>query len=224
MMGASVLPAILVFILIFMESQITALIVSKKERMLVKGTGFHVDLLIIVLVGGISAFFGLPWLSAATVRSVTHTNALTVMTKPNTPGEKPGILEVKEQRVTGFLVAVFVGLSIVFGEALRQIPLAVLFGIFLYMGVMSLNGIQLTERLQLLLMPPKYHPESSYVQKVSPVNMYTLIHRVCLSILGGVMATAAALAFPFVLLLTIPVRMLLLPWIFTQQELQTVSV
>uniref|UniRef100_A0A8C5D883 Bicarbonate transporter-like transmembrane domain-containing protein n=1 Tax=Gouania willdenowi TaxID=441366 RepID=A0A8C5D883_GOUWI len=196
MMGASVLPAILVFILIFMESQITALIVSKKERMLVKGTGFHVDLLIIVLVGGISAFF---W---------------------------PGILEVKEQRVTGFLVAVFVGLSIVFGEALRQIPLAVLFGIFLYMGVMSLNGIQLTERLQLLLMPPKYHPESSYVQKVRTLRMhlFTIVQGVCLSILGGVMATAAALAFPFVLLLTIPVRMLLLPWIFTQQELQTVSV
>lgn len=53
------------------------------------------------------------------------------------------------------------------GEVLRQIPLAVLFGIFLYMGVMSLNGIQLTERLILLLMPPKYHPDHNYVRKVS---------------------------------------------------------
>lgn len=52
------------------------------------------------------------------------------------------------------------------GEVLRQIPLAVLFGIFLYMGVMSLNGIQLTERLVLLLMPPKYHPDNNYVRKV----------------------------------------------------------
>ncbi|XP_056266483.1 anion exchange protein 2-like isoform X2 [Pseudoliparis swirei] len=108
MMAASILPAILVFILIFMESQITALIVSKKERMLVKGTGFHLDLLIIVLVGGVSALFGLPWLSAATVRSVTHTNALTVMSKAVAPGDTPRIQEVKEQRVTGFLVAVLV--------------------------------------------------------------------------------------------------------------------
>lgn len=54
------------------------------------------------------------------------------------------------------------------GKVLRQIPLAVLFGIFLYMGVMSLNGIQLTERLILLLMPPKYHPDHNYVRKVSP--------------------------------------------------------
>ncbi|XP_045907134.1 anion exchange protein 2a isoform X1 [Micropterus dolomieu] len=225
MMAASILPAILVFILIFMESQITALIVSKKERMLVKGTGFHLDLLIIVMVGGVSALFGLPWLSAATVRSVTHTNALTVMSKAVAPGDKPRIQEVKEQRVTGFLVAVLVGLSIVIGEVLRQIPLAVLFGIFLYMGVMSLNGIQLTERLILLLMPPKYHPDHNYVRKVRTLRMhlFTLVQLTCLSLLWVVMATAAALAFPFMLLLTIPVRMLLLPRLFTWRELQSVS-
>lgn len=62
------------------------------------------------------------------------------------------------------------GLSIVISKVLRQIPLAVLFGIFLYMGVMSLNGIQLTERLVLLLMPPKYHPDHSYVRKVSQIQ------------------------------------------------------
>ncbi|XP_028282583.1 anion exchange protein 2a isoform X2 [Parambassis ranga] len=225
MMGASILPAILVFILLFMESQITALIVSKKERMLVKGTGFHLDLLIIVVVGGVSALFGLPWLSAATVRSVTHTNALTVMSKAGAPGDKPRIQEVKEQRLTGFLVAVLVGLSIVIGEVLRQIPLAVLFGIFLYMGVMSLNGIQLTERLILLLMPPKYHPNHNYVRKVQTVRMhlFTVIQLTCLSLLWVVMATAAALAFPFVLLLTIPVRMLLLPRLFTRRELQSLD-
>uniref|UniRef100_A0A3B5MNC1 Anion exchange protein n=1 Tax=Xiphophorus couchianus TaxID=32473 RepID=A0A3B5MNC1_9TELE len=222
MMGASILPAILVFILIFMESQITALIVSKKERMLVKGTGFHLDLLIIVVVGGVSALFGLPWLSAATVRSVTHTNALTVMSKAVDPGDKPRIQEVKEQRVTGFLVAVLVGLSIVIGEVLRQIPLAVLFGIFLYMGVMSLNGIQLTERLILLLMPPKYHPDQNYVRKVRTLRMhlFTLVQLTCLSLLWVVMATAAALAFPFMLLLTIPLRMLLLPRLFSPREIR----
>uniref|UniRef100_A0A673BW29 Anion exchange protein n=1 Tax=Sphaeramia orbicularis TaxID=375764 RepID=A0A673BW29_9TELE len=225
MMAASVLPAILVFILVFMESQITALIVSKKERMLVKGTGFHLDLLIIVVVGGVSALFGLPWLSAATVRSVTHTNALTVMSKAVAPGDKPRIQEVKEQRVTGFLVALLVGLSIVIGDVLRQIPLAVLFGIFLYMGVMSLNGIQLTDRLILLLMPPKYHPDHNYVRKVRTLRMhlYTVVQLTCLSLLWVVMATAAALAFPFVLLLTIPVRMLLLPRLFSRRELQSLD-
>uniref|UniRef100_A0A8C1G018 Anion exchange protein n=1 Tax=Cyprinus carpio TaxID=7962 RepID=A0A8C1G018_CYPCA len=134
-------------------------------RMLVKGSGFHLDLLIIVTLGGTSALFGLPWMAAATVRSVTHANALTVMSKAVAPGDKPRIQEVKEQRVTGLLVAILVGLSIVIGDLLRQIPIAVLFGIFLYMGVMSLNGIQMTERILLLLMPPKYHPDHTYVNQ-----------------------------------------------------------
>lgn len=102
------------------------------------------------------------------MRSVTHANALTVMSKAVAPGDKPKIQEVKEQRVTGLLVALLVGLSIVIGDLLRQIPLAVLFGIFLYMGVTSLNGIQFYERLHLLLMPPKHHPDVTYVKKVRP--------------------------------------------------------
>ncbi|GCC37738.1 hypothetical protein chiPu_0016244, partial [Chiloscyllium punctatum] len=108
MMFASLIPAILVFILIFMETMITTLIISKKERMLTKGSGFHLDLLIIVASGGVAALFGLPWLAAATVRTVTHVNALTVMSKSVAPGDKPKIQEVKEQRVTGLVVAVLV--------------------------------------------------------------------------------------------------------------------
>ncbi|KAL2085242.1 hypothetical protein ACEWY4_018562 [Coilia grayii] len=222
MMAASILPALLVFILIFMETQITTLIVSKKERMLVKGSGFHLDLLVIVALGGTSALFGLPWMAAATVRSVTHVNALTVMSKAVAPGDKPRIQEVKEQRVTGLLVAILVGLSIVIGKLLQQIPIAVLFGIFLYMGVMSLNGIQLTERILLLLMPPKYHPDHIYVRKVKTLRMhlFTAVQVVCLAVLWAVMSTVASLAFPFVLILTVPIKMFLLPRIFTAREMQ----
>ena len=63
------------------------------------------------------------------------------------------------------------GLSIVMGAVLRRIPLAVLFGIFLYMGVTSLSGIQLSQRLLLILMPAKHHPEQPYVTKVGPGGM-----------------------------------------------------
>lgn len=222
MMVASGLPAILVFILIFMETQITTLIISKKERKLQKGSGFHLDLLLIVAMGGFCALFGLPWLAAATVRSVTHANALTVMSKAVAPGDKPKIQEVKEQRVTGLLVAALVGLSIVIGDLLRKIPLAVLFGIFLYMGVTSLNGIQFYERLHLLLMPPKHHPDVPYVKKVRTMRMhlFTLLQLACLAVLWAVMSTAASLAFPFILILTVPLRMCLLSRIFTEQEMK----
>ncbi len=52
-------------------------------------------------------------------------------------------------------------------DVLRHIPLAVLFGIFLYMGITSLTGIQLYERITLMVTPAKHHPDHIYVTKVS---------------------------------------------------------
>uniref|UniRef100_A0A8C1G4A0 Anion exchange protein n=1 Tax=Cyprinus carpio TaxID=7962 RepID=A0A8C1G4A0_CYPCA len=225
MMGASVIPALLVFILIFMETQITTLIVSKKERRLVKGSGFHLDLLLIVTLGAVCPLFGLPWLTAATVRSVTHVNALTVMSKATAPGEKPMIQEVKEQRVTGMCVAILVGLSIVMTDVLRHIPLAVLFGIFLYMGITSLTGIQLYERITLMVTPAKHHPDHIYVTKVKTwrMNMFTIIQLLCIALLWVVKSTVASLAFPFILIMTVPLRRLILTRIFEERELAAVS-
>uniref|UniRef100_A0A673Y8D0 Anion exchange protein n=1 Tax=Salmo trutta TaxID=8032 RepID=A0A673Y8D0_SALTR len=225
MMGASVVPALLVFILIFMETQITSLIVSKKERRLVKGSGFHLDLLLIVTLGAMCPLLGLPWLTAATVRSVTHVNALTVMSKATAPGEKPVIQEVKEQRLTGLVVAVLVGMSLVMTDVLRHIPLAVLFGIFLYMGVTSITGIQLYERITLMFTPAKHHPEHIYVTKVKTwrMNMFTIIQLACIMLLWVVKSTVVSLAFPFILIMTVPLRRLILSRIFEERELQAVG-
>nr|AEB80400.1 SLC4A1 [Nomascus gabriellae] len=222
MMFASALPALLVFILIFLESQITTLIVSKPERKMVKGSGFHLDLLLVVGMGGVAALFGMPWLSATTVRSVTHANALTVMGKASTPGAAAQIQEVKEQRISGLLVAVLVGLSILMEPILSRIPLAVLFGIFLYMGVTSLSGIQLFDRILLLFKPPKYHPDVPYVKRVKTwrMHLFTGIQIICLAVLWVVKSTPASLALPFVLILTVPLRRVLLPLIFRNLELQ----
>ncbi|XP_044531057.1 band 3 anion transport protein [Gracilinanus agilis] len=219
---ASVVPALLVFILIFLETQITTLIVSKPERKLVKGSGFHLDLLLIVGMGGVGALFGMPWLSATTVRTVTHANALTVMGKASAPGERVQVQEVKEQRLSGLLVSVLVGVSVFMEPILSKIPLAVLFGIFLYMGVTSLSGIQLFDRILLLLKPPKYHPDVPYVKRVKTwrMHVFTGIQIICLVVLWVVKSTPASLALPFVLILTVPLRRFLLPLIFRNLELQ----
>ncbi|XP_078125193.1 solute carrier family 4 member 1a (Diego blood group) [Sander vitreus] len=218
MMGACCVPALLVFILIFLESQITTLIVSKPERKMVKGSGFHFDLLLLVTMGGIVSIFGMPWLSAATVRSVTHANALTVMTK----GLKPEIEKVLEQRISGMLVAIMVGVSIFMEPILKMIPMTALFGIFLYMGITSLSGIQMWDRILLLITPRKYFPTDPYATKVKPLKMhlFTLIQLMCLAVLWLVKMSPASLALPFVLILTIPLRMVMTGTLFTVKEMK----
>uniref|UniRef100_A0A2R5LMG1 Anion exchange protein n=1 Tax=Ornithodoros turicata TaxID=34597 RepID=A0A2R5LMG1_9ACAR len=213
--------AVLVFILLFLEIEICELILSKKERKLKKGSGFHLDLMLICYMEVGCAFLGAPWVCAATVRSVSHLASLTVMSRTHAPGESPHILGVKEQRVTNFVVALLVGLSVFMSPLLREVPVAVLFGVFLYMGITSMIGIQLFERLILFFKPTKHFPNVPYAQKVKAIKMhlYTLIQVVCLVILWVVKSSSLALAFPFVLLLMIPLRMQL-KYLFTQKELQ----
>ncbi|XP_062389072.1 solute carrier family 4 member 1a (Diego blood group) isoform X1 [Sardina pilchardus] len=218
MMVASLGPALLVFILIFMESQITTLIVSKPERKMIKGSGFHFDLLLLVAMGGAASIFGVPWLSAATVRSVTHANALTVMTK----GPKVEIEKVVEQRISGILVAILVGVSLLMEPLLKMIPMTALFGIFLYMGITSLQGIQLWDRMLLLIVPKKYHPNLPYATRVPTLKMhlFTIIQIVCLGVLWAVKSSKVSLALPFILILTIPLRMALTGTLFTNFEIR----
>lgn len=55
------------------------------------------------------------------------------------------------------------------------------------------------------------------------MHLFTGIQLVCLAALWTVMSTVASLAFPFVLILTVPIKWFLLPRIFTTREMQCVS-
>lgn len=52
------------------------------------------------------------------------------------------------------------------GPILKMIPMTALFGIFLYMGITSLSGIQMWDRILLLITPKKYHPSDAYATRV----------------------------------------------------------
>lgn len=64
-------------------------------------------------------------------------------------------------------MAILVGVSVLASGWLRLVPMAVLFGVFLYMGISALGGIQFWDRCILLLKPVKHHPQVPYVRRVS---------------------------------------------------------
>uniref|UniRef100_A0A5F9DMV4 Anion exchange protein n=1 Tax=Oryctolagus cuniculus TaxID=9986 RepID=A0A5F9DMV4_RABIT len=140
---AAAIPALLVTILIFMDQQITAVIVNRKEHKLKKGAGYHLDLFWVAILMVVCSFMALPWYVAATVISIAHIDSLKMETETSAPGEQPKFLGVREQRVTGTLVFILTGLSVFMAPILKFIPMPVLYGVFLYMGVASLNGVQI---------------------------------------------------------------------------------
>lgn len=55
------------------------------------------------------------------------------------------------------------------------------------------------------------------------MHLFTGLQLACLAVLWAVMSTVASLAFPFILILTVPLRMCLLSRIFTDREMKCVS-
>ncbi|XP_048378969.1 electrogenic sodium bicarbonate cotransporter 4 isoform X8 [Stegostoma tigrinum] len=217
---ASALPALLVTILIFMDQQITGVIVNRKEHKLKKGAGYHLDLFWVGLLLAICSFMGLPWYVAATVISIAHIDGLKMETETSAPGEQPQFLGVREQRVTGIVVFILTGISVFLAPILKYIPMAVLYGVFLYMGVSSLNGIQFWDRCKLFLMPSKHQPDYTYLRHVPlrRVHLFTMVQVICLAVLWVLKSTVAAIIFPVMILALILVRKLL-DLVFSQHDL-----
>uniref|UniRef100_A0A8C4JHC3 Anion exchange protein n=1 Tax=Dromaius novaehollandiae TaxID=8790 RepID=A0A8C4JHC3_DRONO len=204
----SVVPAVLVTILIFMDQQITAVILNRREYKLQKGAGFHLDLFCVSLLMIVTSVMGLPWYVSATVISLAHMESLKKESTTSAPGEQPKFLGIREQRLTGLVVFILTGVSVFMAPILKYIPMPVLYGVFLHMGVAALNSIQFTERVQLLLMPAKHQPDLIYLRHVPlrRVHLFTFIQMLCLAVLWVLKSTVAAIIFPVMLLALVGIR------------------
>ncbi|XP_065203094.1 sodium bicarbonate cotransporter 3 isoform X2 [Planococcus citri] len=218
----AILPALLGTILIFMDQQITAVIVNRKENKLKKGCGYHLDLFVLSILIIICSVMGIPWFVAATVLSINHVNSLKLESECAAPGEKPQFLGVREQRVTHVLIFTMIGLSVLITPLLRHIPMPVLYGVFLYMGVASLKGLQFFDRILIIFMPAKYQPDHMFLRQVplKRVHLFTIIQLICLIILWVIKSVkSTSILFPLMLVVMIALRKAL-DWVFTQRELK----
>uniref|UniRef100_A0A2K6BDK9 Anion exchange protein n=1 Tax=Macaca nemestrina TaxID=9545 RepID=A0A2K6BDK9_MACNE len=178
--------------LIFMDQQNQQLNI-KAPRLKRESCGYHLD-----LDGGhqclvLCSINGLPWFVAATLKLESECSA---------PGEQPKFLGMENKRVTGLMIFVLMT------AILKFIPMPVLYGVFLYMGVSSLQGIQFFDRLKLFGMPAKHQPDFIYLRHVPlrKVHLFTLIQLTCLVLLWVIKASPAAIVFPMMVLALVFVR------------------
>ena len=71
---AAAVPAILLYVLLFMETHICELLMLDRTSVSPnpKGAGVHWDIVLLCGCNCLGAFFGSPWVCAATVRAVAH--------------------------------------------------------------------------------------------------------------------------------------------------------
>lgn len=206
-------PALLATVLIFLSQNITARLVNSPDNKIKKGPSYHWDLLVVGVLVAFCSLFGFPWLVAATVRSLAHVRALAdVEETAGADGSGTDrITHTIENRISGLLIHLLIGLTLFALPLLAYVPKATLYGVFLFMGVVSLGGNQFIERLSLWLMDSNMYPSTHYIRRVpvSVVHIFTLVQFVCLVLLcylNVVDNEKIRILFPIFIALLVPLR------------------
>lgn len=209
---AAIGPASLAAVLVYLTHNITARLVNSPDHKLRKGPAYHLDLAVVGVLIGVCSLFGLPWLVAATVRSLSHVRSLATLEEVIMPdgAARERVTRVEETRVTGLVIHALIGLSLFLLPALKIVPMSVLYGIFLFMGVASMTGNQFFERLSLWLKDPTLYPTTHYIRRVPrwTIHGFTFLQLVCLAILWIVQGSSIGILFPVFIALLVPVRLL----------------
>lgn len=210
------IPAMLAFILVFLDDGITLHLINHSSHKLTHGDAYNLNTMVIGLMVGVNALLGFPWLVAATVRSLSHLHALAEKTQD-------GKFEsVTETRLTNLFVHVLILGSIFALPVLKLLPVPVLYGVFLYMGVTSLSTNQFWGRATMLFMQHSRYPSTPYTDYVPAkrMHLYTAIQLLLFVLLFVIKSIKSiAIAFPIVIAICIPIRLKLLPKLFENSEL-----
>jgi len=145
------LPAAFLAVLLFLDQNITARLVNNPRYKMTKGRGkdsvldgMHGDLFVISILTGLCSIVGLPWMAGATTRSAAHVRSLSIF---DDDGNIKGTIE---NRVTGASIHALIGACVFFSwprMLLSEVPLPVLSGVFMYLGLTSLQGLELWDRV-----------------------------------------------------------------------------
>jgi len=231
----AILPALGFAVLGFLDQNLTTLLVNRGANNLKKPPAYHLDMLVCgLIIYPACTLLCLPFPVAATVRSLTHLISLTnyEMVEIEGGGMRKVPVKVVEQRVTNLCIHVLIGLSLVLAGILQYVPKPVLLGVFLFMGVSSLNGNELFERIGLwFIWEESKFPQYPYVKtlkasensSMNRIHLFTVFQLICLGILYALKSIkAVAVVFPFFIASLVFIR-----WgfkkIFTEEELEALD-
>lgn len=186
----SLFPAFMLYLLFFIDHNISSILTQAPKFNLTKPAAFHWDFLCLGLTIIPCAILGLPPGSGLIPQAPLHTRALAsrkIVTDDN--GVKHEVtVHVEEQRwsALGQACLMFVALSLF--VVISWIPKGALFGVFLYLGVGAMHGNDIFNNIVLSFTISNKRPSTPLVVNVkwSTVQLYTAIEVCCAAAIFGV--------------------------------------
>ncbi|XP_076968651.1 solute carrier family 4 member 11 isoform X4 [Tamandua tetradactyla] len=228
--GSAMGLGFLLSMLFFIEQNLVAALVNAPQNRMVKGTAYHWDLLLIAIINTGLSLFGLPWIHAAYPHSPLHVRALAFVEERVENGHiYDTIVSVKETRLTSLGASILVGLSLLLLPfPLQWISKPVLYGLFLYIALTSIDGSQLFERVALLLKEQTAYPPTHYLRRVPQrkIHYFTglqVLQLLLLCAFGMSSLPYMKMIFPLIMIAMIPIRYNLLPLIIEAKYLDAMD-
>ncbi|XP_060689233.1 sodium bicarbonate transporter-like protein 11 [Hemiscyllium ocellatum] len=220
----------LLSMLFYLEQNIVMSLTNAPQNRLVKGTGYHWDIFLVGIINIALSIFGLPWVHSAFPHSPLHVRALACVEQRVDNGHlHEVIVRVRETRVSALVAHILVGISLLMLPIpLQWIPKPVLYGLFLYVSVTSIDGCQFFERLALLFKEQMSYPPTHYIRRVPQrkIHYFTGLQLIEIAILCGFgMAPIPYLkmVFPPIMLAMVPIRCYILPRIIEAKYLDAMD-
>jgi hypothetical protein len=209
---------------------VSSLIAQGTEFPLRKPAGFHWDIWLLGLTTFVAGILGIPFPNGLIPQAPFHTAALCVTRQvadedDTNKGKAIRITDhVVEQRVSNFTQGLLT-LGTMSGPlliVLHLIPQGVMAGLFFVMGVQALQGNGITQKLIFLAQDKNFTPASNPLKRIerrTAIWAFVILELIGFGATFAITQTIAAIGFPVIILLLIPVRTFLLPKWFTREEL-----
>ncbi|KAJ7134334.1 bicarbonate transporter [Mycena epipterygia] len=229
----------ILWILFFFDHNVSSLMAQGSEFPLRKPPGFHYDFFLLGITTFIAGLIGVPAPNGLIPQAPIHTTSLLVMEhlrpeKDEEDRKSPDIdqaldfierpVAVVEQRVSnlaqGSLCLVL--LTGPFLHVLHLIPRGVLAGLFWFMGADALRGNGITQKILYFIRDKNLTPADEPLRKVrkSRILLFVGVQLVGFGATFAITQTVAAIGFPVIIMLLIPLRVLVVPRLsFTPEEL-----
>ncbi|RBA12700.1 hypothetical protein FPRO05_04150 [Fusarium proliferatum] len=227
---------LLTMLLFYYDHNVSSITAQARQYPLKKPGGFHWDFFLLGCTTFLSGILGLPMPNGLVPQAPVHTDSLTIYETelqiiPTVGGEDQEIRRpivrataVVEQRVSHFLmglglVGTMTGPLLV---VLHLMPAAVFAGVFFVVGWGSIESNGILQKFIYL------QSEQRFIQRNEPiirvhrrkVFLYIALQFIGVAACVAISHTIAAIGFPVLIILLIPLRILFVPRWFTLKELQ----
>ncbi|KAL6917217.1 hypothetical protein FSST1_008712 [Fusarium sambucinum] len=227
---------LLTMLLFYYDHNVSSITAQARQYPLKKPGGFHWDFFLLGCTTFVSGILGLPMPNGLVPQAPVHTDSLTVYETdlkiiPTSEGEDTEIRRpvvraaaVVEQRVSHFLmglglIGTMTGPLLV---VLHTMPAAVFAGVFFVVGWGSIESNGILRKFIYL------QSEERFIQRDEPllrVRRRKILLFISIQLIGvfacvAVSHTLAAIGFPVLIILLIPLRIIIVPRLFSLQELQ----